>query len=63
MRRGGAGAVHASLYRGFLANAVVVPSAVGRLHVKRMFDASGVTARVFDDEREAQNFLAVSRAR
>jgi len=55
--------VHASLYRGFLANAVVVPSAVGRLHVKRMFDASGVTARVFDDEREAQNFLAVSRAR
>ena len=29
---------HADLYRGFLANAVLVHSAVGKLHVKRLLD-------------------------
>ena len=49
---------HADLYRGFLANAVLVQSVVGKLHVKRLLDGSGVKAGVFDDEREALEYLA-----
>ncbi|MGO8995574.1 MAG: hypothetical protein ACLQVI_19875 [Polyangiaceae bacterium] len=48
---------HADLYRGFLANAVLVHSAVGKLHVKRLLDASGANARVFSDEGEALAYL------
>jgi hypothetical protein len=49
---------HADLYRGFLANAVLVHSAVGKLHVKRLLEGSGVKAGVFNDENEALAFLA-----
>jgi hypothetical protein len=49
---------HADLYRGFVANAVLVHSAVGMLHVKRLLDGSGAKARVFDDEHEALEYLA-----
>jgi hypothetical protein len=49
---------HAALYAGFLANAVLVHSAVGKLHVKRMLDTSGVDVRVFTDEAEASEYLA-----
>ncbi len=49
---------HAALYRGFIANAVLVASAVGKLHVTRMIESSGVKARVFTDEAEALAHLA-----
>jgi hypothetical protein len=49
---------HAGLYRGFLANVVLVQSVVGKLHVKRLLDGSGVKARVFDNETEALEYLA-----
>jgi hypothetical protein len=49
---------HEALYSGFLANAVLVQSAVGKLQVKRMLDASGVKASVFADEAEALEYLA-----
>jgi hypothetical protein len=51
---------HEALYRGFRANAVLVQSAVGKLHVKRMLDASGVHARVFNDEAEALAYLSAA---
>jgi hypothetical protein len=49
---------HATLYGGFLASAILVQSAVGRLHVKRMLEASGVDVHVFSDEGEATEYLA-----
>jgi hypothetical protein len=48
---------HAALYRGFRATAILVRSAAGRLHVKRMTDASNVEVHVFVDEEEAREFL------
>jgi hypothetical protein len=49
---------HEALYRGFLVNAVLVHSAVGKLHVTRMLEGSGAKARVFSDEGEALAYLA-----
>ena len=49
---------HDALYSGFLASAVLVQSAVGKLQVKRMLEASGVKASVFNDEAEALEYLA-----
>jgi hypothetical protein len=48
---------NAAVYRGFRATAILVRSAAGRLHVKRMTDASGVEAHVFVNEEEAIEFL------
>ena len=48
---------NAGLYRGFRATAVLVQSAAGRLHVKRMLDSSKLDARVFVDEEEALRFV------
>jgi len=48
---------HAALYQGFCASAVLVQSAVGKLHVRRMLGSSGVEARVFTDEQEALHHL------
>lgn len=49
---------HAALYRDFRATAVLVQSAVGKLHVKRLLETSGVNGRVFTDEEEALTYLA-----
>jgi hypothetical protein len=49
---------HAQLYSGFRAVAVLVQTAVGRLQVRRMLDASGIGAPVFTDENEALAYLA-----
>jgi hypothetical protein len=54
---------NAALYRGFRATAVLVRSAAGRLHVKRMTDASSVEAHVFVNEQEAIEFLREPSAR
>ena len=51
---------HKALYGGFLASAVLVQSAVGKLQVKRMLEASGVKAGVFSDEDEAMEYLAAA---
>jgi hypothetical protein len=49
---------HVALYRGFRATAVLVQSAVGKLHVKRLLETSGVSGRAFTDEGEALGYLA-----
>jgi hypothetical protein len=48
---------HVALYRDFRASAALVQSAVGKLQLRRMFEASGVAAAVFTDEAEAVEFL------
>jgi hypothetical protein len=48
---------HPRLYGGFRANAVLHQSAVGALQIKRIVDATGVSARTFTDEVEARRFL------
>jgi hypothetical protein len=53
---------HEALYRGFVATAVLVRSAVGKLHVRRMLDASGLEAGVFHDDVEALRYLAEALA-
>jgi hypothetical protein len=49
---------HDRLFRGFRASVVLVQSAVGRLQVRRMLEASGVPVPVFTDEAEALAHLA-----
>lgn len=51
---------HVALYRGFRANALLVQSAVGKLQIKRLLEASGVVARVFTEESEALAFLTAA---
>jgi hypothetical protein len=52
---------HTAFYRGFVATAVLVRSAVGKLHIRRMLGESGVHAGVFNDEMEAMHYLAEAR--
>jgi hypothetical protein len=54
---------NAAMYRGFRATAVLVRSAAGRLHVKRMLDAAKLEPRVFVDEDEALEFLRAPAGR
>jgi hypothetical protein len=54
---------HAALYRGFRASALLAQSAVGKLHIKRLLEASGVEASVFGDEAEAIAFLTEAIAK
>jgi hypothetical protein len=49
--------MHTSLYRDFRRSAVLVHTAVGKLQVKRMLDASGVDAPAFTDEEAALLYL------
>jgi hypothetical protein len=51
-----------AFYRGFAATAILVRSAVGKLHVRRMLGESGAQAGVFDDEMEAMRYLAEARS-
>jgi hypothetical protein len=53
---------HVALYRGFQANALLAQSAVGKLQLKRLLEASGVVARVFSEESEAVEFLTAAVA-
>jgi hypothetical protein len=54
---------NAAMYRGFRATAVLVRSAAGRLHVKRMLDTAKLGPRVFVDEEEALQFLSAPAVR